>query len=393
MHGGDGPERDPLGSALTLSQAPGVPSPDVNALDPSAVVPVRLFDARRSSWRDRLVIGGAQFALSLGFNLAVVVALVHIAFPRTLPASPEQVISVDLVPDRDTPKGAKSTATGTGASRNAAAGSKDTERPTNSTETKPASSTPSATSAPVAPAADPKAPQPAAAEGETPVASGAADTPPSIGTSGDPTARLVAAPADPRRASTQTEKNIASNAETQPADTPVPTEYPPSPVPAAMATSNPTAEPVNTAVRTAQTNTAAAEASAELVREAENTAKLAAALPFSQAVAPDPARAVRAGTGSSTADEYRGEVYGSFRKADEVVEAAKAKHLRGQTVVVFAIDDQGALTNLKVAISSGNPAVDDSALEFIRRSAPFPPPPPGGQHVFSPAIGFGLDEP
>lgn len=325
----------------------------------------------------------------------MVVGLIYVAFPRTLPASPEQVISVELVPDLEKPKGAKGVdATGTGTGHDAAAGSKDTKPPPSGTEATSAPTIPAATSPSVVPTADPKPPQTtAAAERGPPVASSAADAPPPIGTSRVSTARLVAAPADPRRASTQTEKNTAANAETRLANTPVPTEHPPSPVPALMATSNPTAEPVNTAVRTAQTNTPAAEASAELAREAENTAKLAAALPFNQAVASDPTRAVRAGAGSSSADEYRGEVYGSFRKADEVVEAAKAKHLRGQTVVVFAIDDQGALTSLKVAISSGNPAVDDSALEFIRRSAPFPPPPPGGQRVFSPAIGFGLDEP
>jgi len=43
--------------------------------------------------------------------------------------------------------------------------------------------------------------------------------------------------------------------------------------------------------------------------------------------------------------------------------------------VDFAIGPDGALTGIKLAKSSNDPAFDDSVLRAIRRAAPFPPPP------------------
>lgn len=56
---------------------------------------------------------------------------------------------------------------------------------------------------------------------------------------------------------------------------------------------------------------------------------------------------------------------------------------RGRTVVAFSIADGGALASVKVLHSSGSPALDQVAMDHIRRAAPFPEPPAGAQRQFS----------
>lgn len=50
---------------------------------------------------------------------------------------------------------------------------------------------------------------------------------------------------------------------------------------------------------------------------------------------------------------------------------------RGTAVVAFVIGPGGGLTALRIARSSGNPAVDQAAIAHIRRAAPFAAPPAG----------------
>ncbi|MDX7951883.1 TonB family protein [Lichenihabitans sp. Uapishka_5] len=130
---------------------------------------------------------------------------------------------------------------------------------------------------------------------------------------------------------------------------------------------------------------------AEQQRQAATTAKLAALFPYGTDITADPAQAPPSpAEGGSTA--YRGRVYANFNKAADVIADARARHLKGQTVVAFTVDQRGDIASLAVAVSSGNPAVDAAALELIRHSSPFPPPPPGAPRSFSPAIGLGMDE-
>jgi periplasmic protein TonB len=56
---------------------------------------------------------------------------------------------------------------------------------------------------------------------------------------------------------------------------------------------------------------------------------------------------------------------------------------RGTVTVSFAIAGSGALADVAILQSSGSPALDQMALDHIRRAAPFPPPPAGAQTVFS----------
>ena len=362
--------------------------PAVTALDPSPVIPIRAVPPQNGAPRNRLLASGL---VSLCGNLAVLAGLVHLAFPPAHSLPEPNTISVDLVPEVPKPKAPQPMAVASA-------------QPPAQPKPQPpeAPSHPAPTGMPAAPAPEVKraeddpAKQPAPAPPAPPQAAAAppteqSETPPAIDSGSDPTPRLVEAPPAPSQAAEQSEKNQAANAETKPAATEKPTERPPSAAPEVLASTNPAAETAPTAASTAETATTAAAASPEEKREAENTAKLAAALPYSQSFMPEENRAVVSGKGASTAKEYRGEVYGAFHKADDIVAAARTRNLRGQAVVVFTIDDQGLLTSETIALTSGNPEVDRVALEIIRRAAPFPPPPPGGQHTFSPAIALGLD--
>ncbi|WP_322895335.1 MULTISPECIES: TonB family protein [unclassified Yoonia] len=55
---------------------------------------------------------------------------------------------------------------------------------------------------------------------------------------------------------------------------------------------------------------------------------------------------------------------------------------RGTVMVSFAVAGSGALADVAVAQSSGSAALDQMALDHIRRAAPFPPPPAGAQTSF-----------
>lgn len=50
---------------------------------------------------------------------------------------------------------------------------------------------------------------------------------------------------------------------------------------------------------------------------------------------------------------------------------------KGSVVVSFALSASGGLIFVRVAASSGNPSLDQSAVSAVRRSLPFPQPPPG----------------
>lgn len=361
----------------------------MTALDPSLVIPIRAVDGPRRSWRAGLLAASAEGVVSLMFNLVLVALLVRWAFPRDLPQPEQRAIAVDIVEEAPKP-----------------------DKPTNPTSKQPAPppsdpSTekraesppdPPAPSPPPAPATSPAAPKvdasPSREADKTPSSEPenppTPDTPPPIEAAAhDDKPHLVEPPLDPRQAAQQAEKNVAANAETEHASIAKPVESPPPPSPEVLAASG-GAVTLPDPVRTADAKALPAPPSAEEQREAENTAKLAAALPFNQLSAQDLTRAPLSGSGAS-GGEYRGAVYGSFSKADDLIEAAQAKHLHGQAVVVFSIDDAGALTSIKIGVSSGDPAVDQTALDIIRRSAPFPPPPPGAQKTFSPAIRLGLD--
>ncbi|TVP69897.1 MAG: energy transducer TonB [Rhodobacteraceae bacterium] len=52
-------------------------------------------------------------------------------------------------------------------------------------------------------------------------------------------------------------------------------------------------------------------------------------------------------------------------------------------MVAFSVGSNGGLASVSVAQSSGHAGLDQTALDHIRRAAPFPPPPAGAQCQFS----------
>ena len=89
-------------------------------------------------------------------------------------------------------------------------------------------------------------------------------------------------------------------------------------------------------------------------------------------------RAATAQAGNAAASNYPGEV---MRRIQRVRQARSPA--RGRVLVAFGIAESGALASISVARSSGHGALDQVALDHIRRAAPFPAPPAGAQRQFS----------
>ena len=58
---------------------------------------------------------------------------------------------------------------------------------------------------------------------------------------------------------------------------------------------------------------------------------------------------------------------------------ADGKNDRGVAQIAFSIDRRGRVVSSRIVTTSGSPALDREALEIIKRSQPFPPPPPAVQ--------------
>jgi protein TonB len=63
---------------------------------------------------------------------------------------------------------------------------------------------------------------------------------------------------------------------------------------------------------------------------------------------------------------------------------------QGVVVVTFGVSSDGAAQDTRISQSSGNAALDNAALQTIRRASPFPPPPPGAPRSFSVPIRFNM---
>ena len=86
-------------------------------------------------------------------------------------------------------------------------------------------------------------------------------------------------------------------------------------------------------------------------------------------------RSVRAG--NAAASNYAGQVYSTIRRTRQ-----RGASGRGTARIRFSVTASGRIGSIRIARSSGNRSVDRAALDHIRRSAPFPRPPPGAQRNF-----------
>lgn len=79
-----------------------------------------------------------------------------------------------------------------------------------------------------------------------------------------------------------------------------------------------------------------------------------------------------AGGGKTSAKNYGASVMKKVNRTRK-----KPAGERGTAVVSFTISDNGGLAGVRIAKSSGSAGLDQVAMDHIRRSAPFEPPPPG----------------
>ncbi len=87
-------------------------------------------------------------------------------------------------------------------------------------------------------------------------------------------------------------------------------------------------------------------------------------------------------------DNYRAQVLGKVAANMSDPERPRPKAL---TIVGFRLDAQGGLESIWIARPSGHADLDAEAVDMVRRSAPFPPPPAGAERNFGAAIAFGGD--
>ncbi len=88
-----------------------------------------------------------------------------------------------------------------------------------------------------------------------------------------------------------------------------------------------------------------------------------------------------AAAGNSAASNYGGAV---MQQLSRVPRPRSGN--RGTAVVTFRIASNGGLAGVSLARSSGSGALDNAAVQLIRRAAPFPPPPTGARTSYQIAI-------
>jgi len=84
-----------------------------------------------------------------------------------------------------------------------------------------------------------------------------------------------------------------------------------------------------------------------------------------------------AGPGNASVSNYPGQVYAKIRRTRQ-----KRVGGRGVVRVAFTITSSGSLGSVSVSKGSGAATIDQAAIDHVRRSAPFPAPPPGAQTNF-----------
>ncbi len=243
---------------------------------------------------------------------------------------------------------------------------------------------------PQAPAAIP-APPPSPEKADTPADPPAAmPSPEETRTQASRAPTLVAPPPEPTRAASQTEKNEKANTAEQKPDQP----RPPPPVAAPEAPKILAAAQADSTIVAPSTNPDPPKPDKPVEADPakpDAAAALAAALPMNPMGLPSTFRAMLSSRGDSDNQQYKGVVYGMLGRghAREVAQEAEHRGLKGQVIVALTISDAGTIDKIAVVQSSGHPDVDTMALKLVQGAAPFPPPPPGTQRSFTPAISFG----
>ncbi|PVB62397.1 energy transducer TonB [Labrenzia sp. 011] len=81
--------------------------------------------------------------------------------------------------------------------------------------------------------------------------------------------------------------------------------------------------------------------------------------------------------GTRATSNYKGKILAKLRRAKRYPRQARRENLSGTVQVAFTISRSGAVSGIRVVRSSGQPVLDQAALDMVRRAAPMPKFPAG----------------
>ncbi len=81
--------------------------------------------------------------------------------------------------------------------------------------------------------------------------------------------------------------------------------------------------------------------------------------------------------GNANMENYGGKIRKRITRRFKVPAAARRDGVSGTATVRFTLTSNGNLTRVSIAGSSGSPAIDEAAVDAVRRAAPFPAFPAG----------------
>ena len=91
-------------------------------------------------------------------------------------------------------------------------------------------------------------------------------------------------------------------------------------------------------------------------------------------------------------DSYKSVVFQRVISNRQFPESARRRGASGVAVVSFVLDAAGNLAGASLLRTTGHGDLDAEAIAMVKRSAPFPKPPPGAVLTFTPLIEFGREE-
>jgi protein TonB len=110
-------------------------------------------------------------------------------------------------------------------------------------------------------------------------------------------------------------------------------------------------------------------------------------------VAAAPVQAPLSMSDSNAIPSWKRKVVALLERNKRYPAAARAHNDRGTAQLAFSLDRQGKVTAARVTKSSGSVALDQEALDLLRRAQPFPPPPaamPGAQVDLTVPVQFNV---
>jgi TonB family protein len=93
----------------------------------------------------------------------------------------------------------------------------------------------------------------------------------------------------------------------------------------------------------------------------------------------------------STAPDYEKNVRNQILMHATYPRLAKMREQEGSVTYQLTLDPAGGVKDVSVETSSGNPSLDDAALDAVKSAAPFPAPPGGAPVTLHGTVAFKLD--